>query len=502
MRGPFLHSALSVLPSLLQVFSDQYDHHVGALSPSPFETDRWSRLRDSVSTRLSDGGAVLAASAFWNKARDAEAYTDEERFIHLYVILHALDAHMGGLTLQAIPHGHLNGRERIHLVGQRWWDTHPGVVRRRLSFHEHFPHLGRGLVYADEWVDCAQIGKAFAALVHGERLTVALCTLSGQSLTQFDGTRPLDSAAGVFGFAATGVEDAPTETSASELLGTVQWAREIGAHVLVLPELSVDAAGRQCLQSEIEHDPGSLRLIIPGSFHSPTDKGRTVNDAPVWLVDRSGGTARVVQVAAARKREPFDMDARAPDQAPAFARRAHQAATDSPSATFGALREDIDATGHLPIVATPIGVFCVLICKDSLVLPTDFGTSPLRGFRIADHLALVSMNESPAAWFWDEADRSARQYGSATYYANTPQLVHSGDSATELAFWLLPRLGTVVAADPTQSGKRDKRTEHKVTLFRTLPPSIPKRQVALWPETGRAHVSVSIPCGELFGDDV
>jgi hypothetical protein len=425
---------------------------------------------------------------------------DRDHFVHLCVILDALDAQAAASALQALP---FEGGKR--LVGERWWRTQPGPPLWPLSVHHRFPHLDRGMLAKDEWIDDAIITAAFENLHRQGNLSVGICTLAGTSETVFAGTRSLDPERGTYGFRAASVSAGESGWSPSdELREVVQWVRDEGVHVLLLPELSVDTDGRCVLEEEITRNPGELRLIIPGSFHLSTGDSDApwANTAPVWIVSRTPGGTHLVPVGEAGKREPFDMPATLPEKAPTFVRAVHQAAQDDPSADFGTLLEDIGGPGHVPFVATPFGVFSCLICKDALVTTGDPGDLPMRTLRAADHLALLAMNGSSASWFWGQAELGARQFFAATYFANAAQLVRLGDASTPLAFWLLPR--PLTQPRPGQKVLPADRKAHRVAFFRApLPTSAaPHRQSEKWPTDGRVLVRIPLEHVSGFTDDL
>lgn len=108
-------------------------------------------------------------------------------------------------------------------------------------------------------------------------------------------------------------------------------ATEAGAHVLLLPEFSVDLHQRQRIQRWLEADnSNTLALVVPGSFHEAV-ADEVFNTAPLW-----NGTGTTICIH--RKLRLFGDELN------------------------GA--EAVSIGNTLNLLVTPVGTFTVLICKD------------------------------------------------------------------------------------------------------------------------------------------
>ena len=136
---------------------------------------------------------------------------------------------------------------------------------------------------------------------------------------------------------ATHIE--PGEDRMASLYRTVDQAQAAGAQVIVFPELTIDVAQRALLAKRLRQQPvDHLVLIQMGSFHETiATESKTFNTAP--LVTALGRT-----VLTHRKLRAFSKVA--PDADP--------------------VTEDISLGDTLHILATPVGLLTVLICKDFL----------------------------------------------------------------------------------------------------------------------------------------
>jgi hypothetical protein len=261
-------------------------------------------------------------------------------------------------------------------------------------------------------------------------LRIGLCVLGRVGRAEFSKTGWLDQPQGLYGFRASKVAAAKGASAVDELVECVRWARRNQVHVLCFPELAIDPAGRTVLGEAIAADPGSLCVVIPGSFHElARGTDGWVNRAPVWLVERvppapdgAGPKARVFAA------EPFD-------KTDPFIFKAKKAEAVLGEAPDGCLeyREDIDAGTALTVVDSPAGRIGLAICKDAM-------RGPLleRYGQVADHFLVVSMNEQSTGWFWTSGETLARRDAVAAFYVNSTQDVPEQDSAVDLAFWCFP----------------------------------------------------------------
>lgn len=123
----------------------------------------------------------------------------------------------------------------------------------------------------------------------------------------------------------------PGDARQASLIASVQAAQDAGAHIMVLPEFTLDLDHRRALARLLRSAaPGSLALVVAGSFHEPV--GETAfNTAPLYAAN---GRAVLTH----RKLRVFG----SPDQ--------------------GA--EDVSLGDSIQVLATPVGCMTVLICKD------------------------------------------------------------------------------------------------------------------------------------------
>lgn len=136
---------------------------------------------------------------------------------------------------------------------------------------------------------------------------------------------------------ATHIE--PSQVRLASLQSSIDQAQVAGAHVIVFPELTVDLAQRALLIKRLRQQPGgSLVLMQVGSFHETVPaEGKTFNTAP--LVNAQGRELLVH-----RKLRPFSKVAPGED----------------------AVTEDISLGDTIHVLATPVGLLTILICKDFL----------------------------------------------------------------------------------------------------------------------------------------
>lgn len=467
---------LDDLDDLLDSWRSLAEQHPHVLTePGMWDDLEVQQLRSDLTGWVQRGKPVVGALEWW-RTHESDYSDDASRAEALTVLLTALDDHFTGNPTRPIA---VAGGFR--LVGQRWWWTTTDQPRAPFSVQEPFRCLMRGVVKDDEWIHHTGLRIAFAHALRGGRLRVGLCALTGACRTTFEGTRPLGR--GVYGFRGTSVE--PPEAAAAELRECVAWAAEQGVHVLIFPELAIDAEGRGVLRGAIQESPRELCLVVPGSFHveSERDASRYANSAPLWAV--VGG--RVETIGVEEKTEPLTTGASRVGEAVREVAR---------SAGCSAVREDVRPDGHVRLVSTPVGILAVVICRDALMEATEgaFGDVSVRAFRAADHVLLVSMNGSPSAWFWSRAELIARQFEAATFYVNADHVITPQTADTvDLAFWRLPYRPAFLATAPEGCGDRAR-------LFRSAPSASddPAVRTGPLPDSGRALVEFPASAVDYF----
>lgn len=463
-------TVLSQLDPLLDEWRALAEGDPAMLSMEP-DPDR-DELTVEVRERIQGKAAVTEAVAWWS---EREGDLDErERMVHLQAVLHALDAHFGGQPLQPVD----GEGDRIRLVGQRWWGTVASRPRRPFTIQEPFPHLARGVLRREEWVEKRAVTEAFGSALVDGALRVGLCALPGSGATAFEPTDVVDH--DTLGFRGVSVDDPSGEYE--PLREAVAWAVERDIHVLAFPELAVDGAGRTALQDAIESSPGSLCLVVAGSFHvaSERDPETIANGSPVWAVVEGA----VVPVCTVEKTEPITTG-------PATLGGDIQQRAEAESCT--AVREHIQPSGRVRVVPSPVGAFSVLICKDALVLGAEgpFGDIRAKAYRSADHVVIPSMNGSAAAWFWGQAEESGRHHETATYYVNAAWVAGDG---VDVAFWSLPYEVGGLATEPEDASGHARFPAGHEGLDEAG-----TARVSASPAGGRVLVEVPLPTLDWFG---
>lgn len=393
--------------------------------------------------------SIIGACTWWLE-HQKQFVSEVQRIRHLWQLLKELDRIYSALPL-------LCGGGLI--LGRRWWNIAARCDKGRprsgfldgpaLTRSYEFPHLRVVDIDYEEWIERGRTKQAFEHVVTTNKLRVGLCALSGKAKTFFNGTRVLPSEDNTVGFrareirflaepAAAGDETRPPDLEAlrtayrEELRHAVRWAHEERIHILCFPELCVCEKGREILRAEIESTPGELSLVIAGSYHVNTGPGadRAANTSPVWLVTEG----RVQPLRDYQKIDLMSVEmAHLPKDGEAGP--LHSVVELARSTGCEWAKEDVSQGDAGLLVDTPIGVVAIAICKD--LLWSD--KTPLRKYDdVADHLLVVSMNAAPD-WFWFPAQKLSR-LGTGVFYVNTPQLVASNDSETEIAFWHLPKL--------------------------------------------------------------
>lgn len=415
----------------------------GGLLVAPEANDEHTHaLLAELPTLPNDFGAIESAIAWWRE--HGAVLQHLPRMERLHHLLRRLDRALTdvGPVMISTATGRL-------LLGERWWSMYRSAMlaetKREISetgWVRDIVPLSRIRVLpeqADRWLESERLHERMWSTLRKRRqqegsltspeLRIGLCVLGRHAKMQFDATGELDQTRRIYGFRAVEVvwDGGDHGSVEAELRACVTWARETRINVLCFPELALDENGQKALRLEIERDPGSLCLIVPGSFHERDEKaGKTigwVNRARIWTV-RVGENAEIVELGAFEKTEPFTMS-------PAHVEGAIR--NHDPECGCVGYREHIDPGDQLTIVSTPIGRFGIAICK-------DFFRSRLmdRYAPAVDHLIVVSMNEAVTDWFWFSSEELAKRSIAASYYVNSTQFIAENDATVDLAFFCFP----------------------------------------------------------------
>jgi hypothetical protein len=182
------------------------------------------------------------------------------------------------------------------------------------------------------------------------------------------------------------------------------------------------------IRKELESDPGSLQMVLPGSFHQSIDP-ITTNSAPIWfLPDRNGFATASIEEFFHHKTERLVLKTSAIAGFGGMQPVAQSAASTNCDHVF----EDIAVHREGHLIDTPLGVFGIAICRDALA------NTRLQGlYQLAvDHLFIISM-DAGRGWFSEFAERVARGGPTATYYVNATQAA-TGPGDPVAASWRTP----------------------------------------------------------------
>lgn len=315
-------------------------------------------------------------------------------------------------------------------------------------------------------------------------LRIGLCVLGDRGQVEFAPTTLVDESQKMYGFKSTRVADLPDCAGSveQELRENIDWARRNGVHILCFPEFSVDSAGLAVIREEILTDPGSLCLVIPGSFHAEVEgKIGRANRAPVWLVEQDivdGNTVTQLHDSSwYDKGDPFTLEA---DDARGALSHVPEGAQS--------FREHIDLGTDLTVIDTAVGRVGIAICKD--LLGTDiaerYGTA-------IDHLIVISLSPKGGGTFWGVGDLASRRERIAVYYVNSCQWVERNNSSLDLAYACFP----------------ERRYLENVAYLRQIPPNAPNGQdpsgkwrpatLKTLPSDRNVWISIPVPSTVLNG---
>ncbi|RJQ57182.1 MAG: hypothetical protein C4530_13230 [Desulfobacteraceae bacterium] len=435
-----------LLPRMISEYYELAKTLSGAIIGSEWKRQtEFKEAKVSICKAMDRNNPLIGACLWWQESQ-GQFLSEVQRIRHLWQLLKELDRIYSARPI--IRGGGL-------VLGKRWWNVAKRCDEGRpragfldgstLTRSYEFPHLRVVDLDDDEWVELGKTKSAFMGVLSKRTLRVGLCPLSGRAKTFFRGTRVLPHEINTVGFLAQEIRFWDDQTALSpnslksaykdELRAAVRWAREERIHILCFPELCVCEEGRQLLRKEIDSDPGELALVLPGSYHVNTDPENNfeANTAPVWLV--VDGIVRPLHdyqkvdlMAVEVKHLKFGDEGHPNHSVVALAREAG----------CEWVKEDALEGNSALLLDTPIGVLAIAVCKDLLWSDrTRLG----KYADVADHILVLSMNSSPG-WFWFPAQKLSR-LGTGVFYVNTPQMVKTDDSDTEIAFWNLPKLGNV-----------------------------------------------------------
>lgn len=377
---------------------------------------------------LTEGIAALDdAVKWWNE--NQVRYAGPDRTLRLHCLLSAVDR-----MLEAVGPVRFKTLGGELAVGRPWWHCylHQANARKRLRAGARTSVASRPFanirwlpVCPTRLTDVAFREHLRGALVRESdpTLRVGLCVLGCNAQAAFSLEPSMDRRHGVYGFRGTEVTwHGPLgESVAAELIACVRWAREAQVHVLCFPELAVDMAGREVLARELENDPGTIALVIPGSFHQiPSDGPERVNRAPAWLLGGAGHRGE----GGFDKTDPFNSGAAE------FTELFHEIPEDCLEC-----KEDIRAGTGLTVIETPVGHFGIAICKDATnhTLIEGYGN-------VVDHLLVLSMNPRGTSVFWAQGGESiVRRHGASMLYINSAQGISKADEGADLVFTYFPQ---------------------------------------------------------------
>lgn len=136
----------------------------------------------------------------------------------------------------------------------------------------------------------------------------------------------------------------PHDARAASLNASLEHAREAGAHVVVLPEFTVDLAHRLHIEQLLRNQPpeSPVQLVVAGSFHEPVAPGDPGDALPLHAAHNT---------------------------APVFNGQGRVLWSHRKLRLFGDCRhgtEHVEVGNRLHVLLTPLGCMTVLICKDFL----------------------------------------------------------------------------------------------------------------------------------------
>lgn len=416
------------------------------LAGPPLSQDDIDQLRQqahrAVDNAKRDVDVFSAIVRTWRAIDSDDSLSRRGRHQALTVLLKDVDDFLSTQPLRALR---LEAGESL-VLGRRFWRSgrhHSPAPPPDTTQPWH--HMRLVPCVEPEWTmhkDAHRIlaqAAAPADVMEEPELRVGLFALSGRAHTRWRYTGPDPLHGGRFGFRSADVRvnhaEAPDADDAGaldpqyarELVDCFAYARRERVHVLCLPELAVCPEGRRIVRQELERDPGSLGLVLPGSWHTADPSGHAWrNEAPIWL--RIG--SRIYEAAHPyHKWQRFHLRAKvaAPPASPVPPLPLlYPPELKPPTLQGGEFFEDSTELGGLKrVIVTALGAFGVTICRDAL-----FGSGALMDQyrQLADHIVILSMN-SNEAWFATEGTKGLH-HDVATYYVNARQVVPAGAGPT------------------------------------------------------------------------
>lgn len=360
------------------------------LAAQPGQLNRWEQQENEASV-------ATTLPAFRARLDQEAAFDADEIESHPLTLIRALDDHLAAQRRPGSPKRLGASCARFSENDRDHWLV-PVVLQARRSVS-----LARQASNHARWFHHHAVLPVRTA--HGQQVTLeasrskldtALQTLASQHsaalnvwVAHFDDGADVQwtqKLSPVNNWRATKVQ--PHDARAASVATSLEHARHAGAHVVVLPEFTVDLAHRSHIAQLLRNQPpeSPVQLVVAGSFHEPVAPGgpgdahpphAAHNTAPVF-----NGQGRVL-----------------------WSHRKLRLFGDSRHGT-----EHAEVGNHLHVLLTPLGCMTVLICKDFL-----------------DEHESVSdlLKEVPVDWVWvpsfgDDKTLRAHQAGARHLARTTP----------------------------------------------------------------------------------
>jgi len=304
----------------------------------------------------------------------------------------------------------------ILILGKRFWHKNPNLIVTGANL---FPSL-RLIKMNDEELEAflataSKIeGTAFEHILDSD-FSVGVCTLPSVH-TLLEDTQPLlDNKMGIRGKKTYGVYGNFTDEKEAvrfKIGQALNWARKQSIKILIFPEITLDDEDCNYLKTAIQQEPGSLQLVVAGSFHRTIGQGTDFcNAAPIWVVNQSidGQPTEIIDLGYYKKIIPFSSGNKMQIKTEDF--------------RSGNCRRFIPVNG---------GIFGIAICRDVLDL-LQFA-NPLHHYAdLVDFMLMPSMNGGHTDLFTSGAESLARWHNCATFYVNAYQAIPTDSERAALA---------------------------------------------------------------------
>lgn len=357
------------------------------LAAQPGQLNRWEQKENEASV-------ATTLPAFRAKLDRETAFAVDEIESHPLTLIRALDDHLAAQRRTGSPKRLGASGTRFSENGHDHWLV-PVVqqARRTVSLAHQASNHARWFHHHAVLPARTAHGQEVSLEASRSMLDTALQALTSQYnaalkvwVAHFDDgadVRWTQKLSPVNNWRATEVQ--PHDARAASVVSSLEQAREAGAHVVVLPEFTVDLAHRSHIAQLLRNQPpdSPVQLVVAGSFHEPVAPGdahpphAAHNTAPVF-----NGQGRVL-----------------------WSHRKLRLFGDRRHGT-----EHAEVGNCLHVLLTPLGCMTVLICKDFL-----------------DEHESVSdlLKEVPVDWVWvpsfgDDKTLRAHQAGARQLARTTP----------------------------------------------------------------------------------